>query len=331
MSRSPKPVADPVADGEPPDAAGARVRELWEQRTRRRGRHLPAISLGGRRVLTLESRRSPELALLVMNYGGTPVIAPAVREVPLDSHDHVVAFAGDVIRGHVDLLVLLTGVGVRMMLKAIEPVPGRAAFLDALGRTRLVARGPKPVAALREVGLAPWATAPSPNTWRELLATLDERRDEAPLSGARVAIQEYGSENPDLVLGLRARGASVTTVSIYRWALPETLEPLRRAVWALLRGEIDIVVLTASIQLVHLLRVADQMGLEALMRRALKRTVIASVGPMTSEELVRQGLPIDFEPSHPKMGFLIKEMAEQCEALDQAKQGVESPSEGAAT
>ena len=81
-------------------------------------------------------------------------------------------------------------------MKAIEPAPGRERFLAALARTRLAARGPKPVAALREVGLTPWVTAPSPNTWRELLATLDARRDEAALSGARVAIQEYGSRIP---------------------------------------------------------------------------------------------------------------------------------------
>ena len=121
----PKPTPDSSSKRAPPDAAAERVRELWEQRTSRPGRHQPAISLGGRRVLTLESRRSPELALLVMNYGGTPIIAPAVREVPLDALDHVVAFAEEVIDGRFDLVVLLTGVGVRMMLKAIEPTPGR--------------------------------------------------------------------------------------------------------------------------------------------------------------------------------------------------------------
>jgi len=275
-------------------------------------------------VLTLESRRSPELALLVMNYGGSPVIAPAVREVPLDGLDHVVTFAHDVIERRFDLVVLLTGVGVRMMMKAVEPAPGRERFLEALARTRLAARGPKPVAALREVGLTPWVTAPSPNTWRELMATLDAHCDEMALRGARVAIQEYGSENPDLVGALTSRGAAVTTVSIYRWEMPEHIEPLRRAVWSLLRHEIDIVVLTASVQLVHLLRVAEQMGLETRVRSALHRTVIASIGPMTSEELVRHGLPIDIEPSHPKMGFLIKELAERCEALLRAKRCADS-------
>jgi uroporphyrinogen-III synthase len=281
-------------------------------------------SLGGRCVLTLESRRSPELAFLVMNYGGTPIVAPAVREVPLESNDHVRSFADDVIRQRYDMVVLLTGVGVRLMMQVVDPAPGRDAFIAALRRTRLAARGPKPVAALRELGLTPWATAPSPNTWRELLAVLDSRAGEAPLGGARLAIQEYGSEQPDLVQALVQRGAEVTTVPIYRWAMPEDLAPVRRAVWSLVRNEIDIVVLTASIQLVHLLQVAEEMGLAPAVRRALGRTVIASIGPMTSEELQRHGLPIDFEPSHPKMGFLIKEVADQCEPLLQAKRCLES-------
>jgi uroporphyrinogen-III synthase len=270
-------------------------------------------------VLTLESRRSPELALLVMNYGGTPVVAPALREVPLESNDQVLVFAEDVIRQRFGMVVLMTGVGLRLMMKMIEPVHDREAFVQALARTRIVARGPKPVAALREIELTPWATVPSPNTWRELLATLDGLADAAPLSGMCVAVQEYGLPNADLVEGLAARGADMIAVPIYRWAMPEDVAPLRRAVWAIVRGEIDVVILTAGIQLVHLLRVAAEMELEAAVRRGLEHALVASIGPMTSEELRRHGLPIDLEPSHPKMGFLVKEVAEQCAALLRVK------------
>ena len=127
-----------------------------------------------------------------------------------------------------------------------------------------------------------------------------------------MAVQEYGLANPDLVEGLAARGAQVVSVPIYRWSMPEDVAPLQSAVQAIVRDEIDIVILTAGIQLVHLLRVAAEMGPEADVRRGLERAVVASIGPMTSDELRRQGLPIDFEPSHPKMGFLVKEAAEQC-------------------
>jgi uroporphyrinogen-III synthase len=270
-------------------------------------------------VLTLESRRSPELALLVINYGGTPIIAPSVREVPLESNLQAIAFADGVIQQRFDLIVLMTGVGVRLLMKIVEPVRDRATFIAALARTRIIARGPKPVAALRELGLAPWATVPSPNTWRELVATLDLRHRDLPLEGARVAIQEYGAPNAELEQALRGRGADVLTVPIYRWAMPEDLTPLRNAVRAIVRNDVDIVVLTASVQLVHLLGVARDMGLEAAVRDGLARVVIASIGPMTSEELRHAGLPIDFEPSHPKMGFLVKEIAEQGETLLAAK------------
>jgi len=286
---------------------------------------------GGRTVLTLESRRAPELALLVLNYGGMPVVAPSVREVPLESNEHVLTFADDVIARRFGMVILMTGVGVRMMLKSLPGAGRRDEFIAALARTRIVARGPKPVAALREIGLTPWATAPSPNTWRDLLTTLDLRRTDAPLAGLRVAVQEYGLPNAEFEQELLARGAEVTTVSIYRWSMPEDIVPLRRAVWAIVRGEIDVVILTASIQLVHLLRVAGDMGLEAAVRRGLDRTIVASIGPMTSEELRHHRLPIDLEPSRPKMGFLVKEVAERCEALLQAKRNERAETPGSTT
>jgi uroporphyrinogen-III synthase len=295
------------------------VRAIWQKRASRPGRSAPAASFGGRRVLTLESRRSPELALLVMNYGGVPVVAPSVREVPLAANHQALTFADDLLRGRFGMVVLMTGVGVRLLIKVIEPVLGREPFVQALSRTRIVARGPKTVAALRELRVPPWATVPSPNTWRELLATLDERRHEAPLDRQQVAVQEYGLPNADLLEGLSARGAHVTSVPIYRWAMPDDVEPLRKAVLAIARHEIDVVILTASIQLVHLLRVAHDMGLEAAVRAGLERVLIASIGPMTSEELRHHGLPIDYEPSHPKMGFLVKEIAEKCTGLLDAK------------
>jgi uroporphyrinogen-III synthase len=295
------------------------VRAVWEARAARPGRGTPAASFNGRRVLSLESRRSPELALLIMNYGGTPTEAPSIREVPLEENQHVVAFADAVIQGWFDMVVLMTGVGVRMLMKMIDRADRRESFLDALGRTRIVARGPKPLGALRELGLAPWVTAPSPNTWRDLLSALDAHAAEVPLTGVRVAIQEYGLPNAELIEALESRGAVVITVPIYRWAMPEDEAPLRRAVSALIDDEIEVVLLTAGIQLVHLLRVAADMNQEGAVRTALGRVVVGSIGPMTSEELRRQGLPVDFEPSHPKMGFLVKELAEQCDALSQAK------------
>jgi uroporphyrinogen-III synthase len=262
-----------------------------------------------------------------MNYGGVPVIAPSVREVPLESNDHVLAFAEDLVQQRFGMVIFMTGVGVRMMLKLVEPAYGRR-FVDALSRTRVVARGPKPVSALREVGLSPWATVPGPNTWRELLSTLDGRSGEVPLAGLHVAVQEYGLPHEALLRELAARGADLTSVPIYRWAMPHDETPLRRAVSALARNEIDVVLLTASVQLVHLMRIASQMKLETDVRSGLARTIIASIGPTTSAELREHGFGVDLEASHPKMGFLVQEAAERCHALGQIEQAIQSVEQG---
>jgi uroporphyrinogen-III synthase len=272
------------------------------------------------RVLVLESRRARELASLVATYGGRPVVAPSMREVPLASNTEALAFADAVGRGEVDLVVLLTGVGTRALVDVVERARGsREAFVAALGQTRIAARGPKPVAALRELGLQPWVTAPEPNTWRELLAALDARAAEFSLAGRRVAVQEYGASNPDLLAGLEARGARVTRVPVYRWALPEDLGPLEAGIRALAAGEIDVALFTTATQVVHLLEVARRLQLEEAVRAALARVVVASIGPTTSEELRQEGIAVDLEPSHAKMGVLAREAAERAPHLLRAK------------
>lgn len=274
----------------------------------------------GLRVLVLESRRAKELATLVVTFGGEPLSAPSMREVPLESNTEAIAFADALERGEFDLVILLTGVGTRALIATIEQVRGtRDSFIDALRRTRIAARGPKPVAALREVQVPVWVTAPEPNTWRELLSTLDGRASELSLKGLRVAVQEYGVSNPDLLAGLRERGAQVTAVPVYQWALPEDVEPLRDACRALTAGKVDVVLFTTATQAVHLLKVAETMGLGDRVMEGLRKCVVASIGPTTSEELRERGTDPDMEASHPKMGFLVREAAERADDLLNAK------------
>lgn len=300
----------------------ARAIARCRERAARPGHRPPPVSLDGRSVLSLESRRAPELALLIVNYGGRPVIAPALREEPIDSNREAIALASALIRGEYPLLILTTGIGTRLLVRAATPVFGQERIVAALGATPILARGPKPVAALREIGVSPWLTAPSPHTWREMMALLDTRAAGTCDGGTPVAVQEYGAANPELVHALEQRGARVTTITMYRWALPDDVEPLRSAVRAIVAGRIDVVVFTASVQLMHLLQVAASMGLAGAVRQGLRFTLIASIGPMTSEEIRRQGLPIDLEPSRPKMGVLVKELADRCEDLLRAKRAV---------
>jgi uroporphyrinogen-III synthase len=282
----------------------------------------------GLRVLALESRRAPELAKLITTYGGQPIVAPSMREVPLKSNKEALAFAAALLADEFDMVIFLTGVGTRALLGVVETVHDRSEYVAALQRVIVVARGPKPVAALREIGITPAITAPEPNTWHELLRALDDAGKASPgrgLQGARVAVQEYGVSNPELLSGLRERGAQVTRVPVYQWALPHDLAPLRAAIAAIAEGAVDVVLFTTAVQAVHLFQVAAEMKLEEPVRNGLNRAIVASIGPTTSEELERRGIRADLEPSHPKMGYLVKETSEQAtELLGRKRQGIAS-------
>lgn len=276
----------------------------------------------GLRVLALESRRAPELAKLITTYGGQPMVAPSMREVPLDSNKDALAFAAGLFAGEFDMIVFLTGVGARALQSVVETAHKREDYVAALRRIPIVARGPKPVAVLRELGITPTLTAPEPNTWRELLRAFDDAANSAAgvrLQGARVAVQEYGVSNPELLSGLAERGAQVTPVPVYQWALPDDLAPLRAAIAAIADAAIDVVLFTTTVQVIHLFQIAAEMKLEEKMLLGLKRALVASIGPTTTEELVRRGIQPDLEPSHPKMGFLVKETAERAADLLLAK------------
>jgi uroporphyrinogen-III synthase len=271
--------------------------------------------LNGLRVLALESRRAAEMAKLITSYGGEAIVAPSMREVPIEANTEALDFARTLAAHGFDMVILLTGVGTRALARVVETVYPREQFVAALSRIAVVARGPKPVAALKELGVPVTVAVPEPNTWRDLLHALDERRDSLPLDGLRVAVQEYGKPNAELLAGLLERGARVTRVPVYQWALPEDTGPLRAAVDAIVRGEVDVALFTTSIQVPHLLRIAHEMGREMEVRGALARIVVGSIGPVTSEELREEGIPPDFEPPHPKMGFLVNEAAQHAAAL----------------
>ena len=253
--------------------------------------------LNGLRVVAFESRRAAELTELIRRHGGEPLVAPSMREVALSDNTAAFEFACRLESGRIDLVVLMTGVGVR----ALAEVVSGERLAAALRRAMLVARGPKPVAALRELGLQPEIVVPAPNTWREILATLDAK---LPVVGKRVAVQEYGVSNAELIAGLAARGAQVERVPIYRWALPDDLGPLRAAIRALCEGRTDIALFTSGAQVYHLFQVASDSvaGGADRLRAAFATVVIASIGPVCSEALREHGLSPDLEPDHSKMG-----------------------------
>ena len=266
----------------------------------------PQISFQGLRVGAFESRRAGEMAGLIERFAGRPCVSPSLCEVPVTDDSAVADFAHRLLVGEVDVVLLLTGVGVRHLLSLVERHVGRQRFLDALSDVVTVARGPKAQQALREAGVQPTHVVPPPHTWRELLQTVDQS---IPVDNQVVAIQEYGEPNTSLVAGLEARGAQVVSVPVYRWELPREGTALDDNVRLLAEGQLDVVLFTSAIQVTHLLQVADRLGLESRVRTALQRIIVGSVGPTTSEMLRCCGLPVDVEPQHNKMGHLVREVA----------------------
>lgn len=270
------------------------------------------VDFQGLTVATFETRMATEITRLIERYGGRPLVAPVLREIPLGNNSIVQEFGARLMAGRIDLLILLTGIGATTLFDLLKTSYSWPTVLTALQHCTIVARGPKPVAALKAAGLQATLTVPEPNTWHDMMRTLDAHR---PVKGLRVALQEYGVSNPDLVKALEQRGAEVFPVPIYKWALPEDLAPIRHALDEIVAGRVHVVLMTNAIQIDHVMQVLEQDGKVELFRAALKKLVVTSIGPTASERLRHHGWPVDFEPSHPKMGFLIKEVSEQASSM----------------
>jgi uroporphyrinogen-III synthase len=264
----------------------------------------------GLRVLALESRRAGVMEEAIRRHGGLPFVAPSVKEVPFAQHEEAYQWGERLFAGEFDLLILMTGVGLTFLRDVLAERYPIERFAAALRRVTLVCRGPKPVGALHEMGVPNRIIVPEPNSWREIVPVVAARPER------RISIQEYGRANPQLVQALQELGAEVSAIAIYRWALPDDPAPLRDAVRRIAARECDVVLFTTSIQLVHLLDVAEEMGVAATVRQALaKDIVIGSVGPVMTETLADYGMPPDIVPEHPKLPVLVRAAAEQAHSI----------------
>ena len=272
----------------------------------------------GLRVGALESRMAPEMERLITRHGGIPVVAPSMQEIPLSNHPEALAFGERLISGNVDVVVLLTGVGCRTLFDILETRFPLDAIKDALGKTVLVVRGPKPAGVVKSLGLHPQIQVPEPNTWRDILHALDSSYPEGLLE-KRVAVQEYGVSNPELLEGLRQQGAQVTPVPVYRWTLPNDLRPLQQLLQQILLEEIPVLLITNAVQVDHMIQVLGESSMISRLPTVLTHMMVASIGQLASERLRHHGFPVDLEPSHPKMGILVKEASQKAHAILEMK------------
>lgn len=260
-------------------------------------------------VCTFESRRSDEMCSLIRRHGGEPLAAPSMREVPIADNPGAIRFIQDAIQDRFPVIILLTGVGTQALFDVAQSQNLLIPLQHAFRRATVVIRGPKPAAVLRQLDLHYDLRADEPNTWRELLASMEQaaaRDSRFRLDGRQVAVQEYGVPNPRLTSTLTERGAVVTSVPVYRWALPENLEPLQDAIRRTSAGEIEILLFTSANQATSVLQVAAEMPQSEAFRTASQRTLTASIGPACTETLMENGWPVSYEASPSRMAVLVR-------------------------
>lgn len=258
------------------------------------------MPFAGLRVLSLESRRARDVESLILRQGGVPFVAPSVKERAVDDHSIAFRFVEQLEAGAFEMVVCMTGVGLAFLRDAVKAEMPVERLADALRRATVVARGPKPIAVLRSLQVPVGVAIPEPNTWKEVVAGVKARAER------RIAILEYGRPNPELTAALESLGCTVMTVSLYRWELPEDIEPLRKAARGLTRGEFDLILFTSSVQFDHLLEVARSLGIESEVLQALaERVTIASIGPVTTAALASKGLTPQIVPKSANLGALV--------------------------
>jgi len=262
-------------------------------------------------ALTFESRMSDSMANLLKRKGADVISAPSMQEVPLENHGAVFDFAEKLLGGEVDILICTTGVGTNMMIETLKARYDLQKISDYLAEIIIVARGPKPTRVLRKFNLPVDIKVPEPNTWKEILRAMAEDERTSDLAGKKVAIQEYGETNKKLNTRIKKQGSQLLRVPIYRWELPDDLDPLKKGIRSIIDGEAQIVLFTSKTQVNHVMKIADKIASGKAVQKAMNEAWVASIGPVCSKGIKSHGIEVDFEPSRPKLGVFINEIAEK--------------------
>jgi len=253
-----------------------------------------ADRLNGYRILILETREEAQFSRLLAEQGADVLQCPmfAIHDAP-DSAP-IEAWIRRFIEAPFDDLVLMTGEGLRRLMKVARRIGLDQDFVAVLGKARKFARGPKPGRALREIGLEPQVTTEKPTSegMAEMLARLD-------LKGHRVGLQLYpDKDHSALINAIMAQGAEVDTVTPYVYDAQAADTNIVAAIDEMASSRIDAVALTNLGQIRRLIEVARAHGYEARLRDGLSKTPIASVGPAVSDELKSHGLRTDIYPAN---------------------------------
>ncbi|MEU4236948.1 uroporphyrinogen-III synthase [Actinoplanes sp. NPDC026619] len=260
--------------------------------------------LTGFTVAVTAERRRDEMTALLQRRGARVVTASTITIIPLSDDDALHAATAACIGLAPDLVIATTGFGFRGWLEAAEGWGLGEKLREALGRARIIARGPKPCGAVRAAGLTEeWAakTEGSEEVLDRLLAE--------GVAGLRIVVQEHGEPQADFVAALRTAGAAVVEVPVYRWQAPDDTAPVRRLVEHVAAGQIDAVTFTSAPAVKSFLELAgDDLG--AVLARFRAGTLAACVGPVTAAPLLQRDVPVVM-PERFRLGALIKTVADE--------------------
>jgi uroporphyrinogen-III synthase len=250
--------------------------------------------LTGYRILILETREEAQFSRLLTEQGADVLQCPMFTIHDAPDPAPVEAWIRRFVEKPCDDLVLMTGEGLRRLMKIVRRIGVEQDFVSALGKTRKFARGPKPGRALREIGLEPQQTTEKPTSEgiAEMLAPID-------LKNHRVGLQLYPDKDHSALIGaITARGAKVDTVLPYVYDAQAADANVVTVIEEMAQGRVDAIALTNLGQVRRLIEVARAHGSEARLREGLTRTPIASVGPAVSDELKSHGLRTDISPAN---------------------------------
>jgi len=253
-------------------------------------------------VAILETRTGERLAELVARAGATPLLAPALEEVPDLAPGAVSELLESWRAEPFKVAIFQTGVGTRALFQMTDAQGASAALEDLLRSVIVVVRGPKPSAELNARAVRIDIRAASPFTTDTVLEALAG----VPLEASRVLVQRYGESNRQLCEALSARGAAVHEMATYRWALPRDTGPLLRLLDELAAGRVDAAVFTSAVQVENLYAVAERAGRSADLAERLNALIVASIGPVCTRALLRRGVTPTFEANPPKLGPLLR-------------------------
>jgi uroporphyrinogen-III synthase len=257
-------------------------------------------------VAILESRLGRQFAEIVAKHGGKPLHAPALAEVPDVDRTAIAALVPALEARPPRVAIFQTGVGTKALFEATDALGLTDRLSALLAKVVVAVRGPKPTGALRGRGVRIDLSARDPFTTTEVLAMLEQ----TPVAGERVVVQRYGVTNAELEEALEARGAEVIEIPTYRWSLPQDTAPLIGLIDALERRGVDAVAVTNAAQVYNLFDLAGNLGRTEALRTGLNRTLVASIGPVSSDALRKLGVTVGLEASPPKLGPLMTALDE---------------------